>query len=112
MYCVNSFIIFYQREDRILKPYVIGLTGGIASGKSSVAEKMQQLGAGLVNCDKLAHGLYLPGTDCFNKIVEHFGSSILNLDGFINRKLLGDIVFNDKVFSVSYSTVFIIYMIL
>ncbi|XP_071568849.1 bifunctional coenzyme A synthase isoform X2 [Temnothorax nylanderi] len=84
------------REGRSLQPYIIGLTGGIASGKSSVAEKMQQLGAGLVNCDKLAHDLYLPGTDCFHKIVEHFGSSILNSDGFINRKLLGDIVFNNK----------------
>jgi len=66
---------------------------------------MQQLGAGLVNCDKLAHDLYLPGTDCFHKIVEHFGSSILDSNGFINRKLLGDIVFNNKVFSVLYSTV-------
>ncbi|XP_011864166.1 PREDICTED: bifunctional coenzyme A synthase [Vollenhovia emeryi] len=84
------------REDRVMQPYIIGLTGGIASGKSSVAEKMQQLGAGLVNCDKLAHDLYLPGTECFNKIVEHFGSSILNPDGFINRKSLGDIVFNNK----------------
>ncbi|XP_018392343.1 PREDICTED: bifunctional coenzyme A synthase [Cyphomyrmex costatus] len=80
----------------ILKPYIIGLTGGIASGKSSVAEKLQQLGAGLVNCDKLAHNLYLPGTDCFNKIIEYFGSSILDSDGCINRKLLGDIVFNNK----------------
>jgi len=66
---------------------------------------MQQLGAGLVNCDKLAHGLYLPGTDCFHKIVEYFGSSILDSNGFINRKLLGEIVFNNKVFSVLYSTV-------
>lgn len=90
--------------DRTLKPYIIGLTGGIASGKSSVAEKMEKLGAGLVNCDKLAHSLYLPGTDCFQKIVEHFGSSILNSDGSINRKLLGDIVFNNKVFNISYST--------
>ncbi|EGI69332.1 PREDICTED: bifunctional coenzyme A synthase [Acromyrmex echinatior] len=83
-------------RPRILRPYVIGLTGGIASGKSSVAEKLQQLGAGLVNCDKLAHNLYLPGTDCFHKIIEHFGSFILDSDGFINRKLLGDIVFNNK----------------
>ncbi|XP_012059274.1 PREDICTED: bifunctional coenzyme A synthase [Atta cephalotes] len=83
-------------RSRILRPYVIGLTGGIASGKSSVAEKLQQLGAGLINCDKLAHNLYLPGTDCFHKIIEYFGSSILDSDGFINRKLLGDIVFNNK----------------
>lgn len=73
------------------------MTGGIASGKSSVAEKLQKLGAGLVNCDKLAHDLYLPGRVCFHKIIEHFGSSILNSDGFIDRKALGNIVFNDKV---------------
>ncbi|KYQ56622.1 Bifunctional coenzyme A synthase [Trachymyrmex zeteki] len=83
-------------RPRILRPYIIGLTGGIASGKSSVAEKLKQLGAGLVNCDKLAHNLYLPGTDCFHKIIEYFGSSILDSNGFINRKLLGDIVFNNK----------------
>lgn len=83
-------------NDKPLKPYIIGLTGGIASGKSSVAEKLEKLGAGLVNCDKLAHDLYLPGKKCFHAIVEHFGSSILNSDGFINRKLLGDIVFNNK----------------
>lgn len=95
-----------------MKPYIIGLTGGIASGKSSVAEKMQQLGAGLINCDKLAHSLYVPGTDCAHKIVEHFGSSILNSDGSINRKLLGDIVFNNKVFNVSHFTVSIIIYII
>ncbi|XP_012224909.1 bifunctional coenzyme A synthase [Linepithema humile] len=83
-------------NDKALKPYIIGLTGGIASGKSSVAEKLQNLGAGLVNCDKIAHDLYLPGKDCFHAIIEHFGSSILTSDGFIDRKLLGDIVFNNK----------------
>lgn len=107
---------FYQSESeilrpRILRPYIIGLTGGIASGKSSVAEKLKQLGAGLVNCDKLAHNLYLPGTDCFHKIIEYFGSSILDSNGFINRKLLGDIVFNNKVLGVSYSIIFIMYVI-
>ncbi|KAL0131572.1 hypothetical protein PUN28_002838 [Cardiocondyla obscurior] len=84
------------KTNRSLQPYIIGLTGGIASGKSSVAEKMEQLGASLVNCDTIAHNLYLPGTECFQKIVELFGSSILNSDGFINRKLLGGIVFNNK----------------
>ncbi|EZA48353.1 hypothetical protein DMN91_008338 [Ooceraea biroi] len=85
-----------RTDGKPLKPYIIGLTGGITSGKSSVAEKLQKLGAGLVNCDKLAHDLYLPGKDCFHAIIEQFGSSILNSDGFINRKKLGDIVFNDK----------------
>lgn len=58
---------------------------------------MQKLGAGLVNCDKLAHDLYLPGKDCYRAIIEHFGSCILSSEGFIDRKLLGNIVFNDKV---------------
>lgn len=90
--------MFDQRtEGKPLKPYIIGLTGGIASGKSSVAEKLEKLGAGLVNCDKLAHDLYLPGKDCYHAIIAHFDSSILDSDGFINRKMLGDIVFNDKV---------------
>ncbi|XP_014471293.1 PREDICTED: bifunctional coenzyme A synthase isoform X2 [Dinoponera quadriceps] len=83
-------------KDKPLKPYIIGLTGGIASGKSSIAEKLQNLGAGLVNCDKLAHDLYLPGKVCFRKTVEYFGPSILNSDGFIDRRALGNIVFNDK----------------
>ena len=56
--------------NKPLKPYIIGLTGGIASGKSSVAEKLQKLGAALVNCDKIAHDLYLPGKKCFDMIVE------------------------------------------
>ncbi|XP_015599142.1 bifunctional coenzyme A synthase [Cephus cinctus] len=83
-------------EGKSLKPYIIGLTGGIASGKSSVADKLQKLGAGLVNCDKIAHDLYQPGRSCFNLVVEHFGSGILNANGLIDRKALGNIVFNDK----------------
>lgn len=80
-----------------MKPYIIGLTGGIASGKSSVAEKLKKLGAALVNCDKIAHDLYLPGNKCFDEIVNNFDSNILKSDGFIDRKVLGHIVFNDKV---------------
>ncbi|XP_076621029.1 bifunctional Phosphopantetheine adenylyltransferase - Dephospho-CoA kinase [Colletes latitarsis] len=82
--------------DKPLKPYIIGLTGGIASGKSSVADKLEKLGAGLVNCDKIAHDLYLPGKSCFETILKTFGPAILKPDGFIDRKALGNIVFNDK----------------
>ncbi|XP_031846676.2 bifunctional Phosphopantetheine adenylyltransferase - Dephospho-CoA kinase [Nomia melanderi] len=84
-------------ENKSLKPYIIGLTGGIASGKSSVAEKLEELGAGLVNCDKIAHDLYLPGKRCFDATVKAFGPTILRSDGFIDRKVLGNIVFNDKI---------------
>ncbi|KAF7995113.1 hypothetical protein HCN44_004585 [Aphidius gifuensis] len=83
-------------HDKSLKPYIVGLTGGIASGKSSVATKLQSLGAGVVHCDKLAHDLYEPGKKCFNIIIDIFGSKILTKDGKIDRKILGNIVFNDK----------------
>lgn len=81
--------------NKPLKPYIIGLTGGIASGKSTVADKLEKLGAGLVNCDKIAHDLYLPHNSCYDAILEHFGPTILKSDGFIDRKALGNIVFND-----------------
>lgn len=83
-------------KGKPLKPYIIGLTGGIASGKSSVGKKLQDLGAELVNCDQIAHDLYVPGERCFNIIVENFGSSVLNAEGFIDRKTLANIVFEDK----------------
>ncbi|KAH0560570.1 bifunctional coenzyme A synthase [Cotesia glomerata] len=79
-----------------LKPYIIGLTGGIASGKSSVAEKLNSLGAEIVHCDKLAHDLYNPGQQCFNQVVENFGQQILTSSGQIDRKALANIVFNNK----------------
>lgn len=83
-------------KNKTARPYIIGLTGGIASGKSSIAEKLEKLGAGHVNCDKIAHDLYSPGKKCFNLVVEHFGSGILNPEGFVDRKALGNIVFNNK----------------
>ncbi|KDR23193.1 bifunctional coenzyme A synthase [Zootermopsis nevadensis] len=78
------------------KPYVIGLTGNIASGKSSVGEHLRNLGAGLLNCDILAHGVYTKGQTCYESIVQHFGKEILDDDEEINRKALGAIVFKNK----------------
>ncbi|KAL7305220.1 hypothetical protein TKK_0002605 [Trichogramma kaykai] len=83
-------------DNKPLKPYIVGLTGGIASGKSSVAAKLQKLGAGLVNCDLVAHSLYEPGMKCYKLIVDTFGSNYVNEDGQINRKALGTLVFNNK----------------
>ena len=84
-------------EGKQIRPYIIGLTGGIASGKSSIADKLQKLGAGLINCDLVAHSLYAPGMKCYNLIVDTFGREYLNPKGEINRKALGNLVFNDKV---------------
>ncbi|KAI4501903.1 hypothetical protein M0802_003238 [Mischocyttarus mexicanus] len=82
--------------NKTFKPYIIGLVGGIASGKSSVAEGLIKLGAGFVNCDKIAHEIYLPRTKGFELLISQFGRRIVDDDGFINRKVLGNIVFNDK----------------
>lgn len=78
------------------KPYIIGLVGGVAAGKSKMAERFAKLGAGVIDCDKIAHELYEPGEDCYQAVVNNFGVDILNKDKTINRKALGEIVFSDK----------------
>ncbi|XP_065206569.1 bifunctional coenzyme A synthase [Planococcus citri] len=78
------------------KPYVIGLTGGIASGKSSILEHLRNFGCGCINCDLIAHQMYEIGSTGYQFILETFGPSVLNEDGSVNRKQLGNVVFNDK----------------
>lgn len=73
--------------------YVIGLTGSIASGKSSIARRLEKLGANVVDCDKLGHLAYEPGTDTFTKVVERFGTDIVGSDGTIDRARLAGKVF-------------------
>ncbi|XP_029642104.1 bifunctional coenzyme A synthase isoform X1 [Octopus sinensis] len=77
-------------------PYCIGLTGGIASGKSSVCKHLQNLGAAVVDCDKLGHQVYIKDTPVYHQIVEYFGKEILASNGEIQRSSLGKIVFSDK----------------
>ncbi len=71
----------------------VGLTGGIASGKSVVGEMFIALGAHLVQADRLAHELMNPGEAVYNEVVRHFGREILNRDGSINRTRLAEIAF-------------------
>lgn len=75
--------------------FLIGLTGGIASGKSIVAERFVRHGAELIDADIIAREMILPGTDAHQEIVEHFGRGVLDDDGFIDRAALGAIVFSD-----------------
>ena len=75
--------------------YVIGLTGGIASGKSSIAKRMEKLGAVIIDCDKLGHKAYKPGTKTFSKVVERFGSDIVAASGIIDRQVLSQKVFGN-----------------
>ena len=74
---------------------VIGLTGGIGSGKSTVSQFLQELGAVVLDADKVGHEAYLPGTETWRELVAAFGEQILASDGTIDRKKLGGIVFSD-----------------
>lgn len=78
------------------EPYIIGLIGGIASGKSIISQHFEKLGAAVINCDKLAHEIYEPGTECHGKLATHFGNDILSIDSRIDRKKLGGIVFANR----------------
>lgn len=77
-------------------PYVIGLAGGIASGKSSITEKLKLKGAAVINCDIIAHELYKPGLPLNSTIAEAFGHNVITDNGEVDRKKLGSIVFSDK----------------
>lgn len=74
---------------------VIGLTGGLATGKSTVAAMFADLGAGTINADLVAHHGLRPGGACFKKVLKTFGKQILR-DGQIDRKALAQIVFRPK----------------
>jgi dephospho-CoA kinase len=71
----------------------VGLTGGIASGKSAVGEMFVALGAHLVQADRLAHELMNPGEPVYNQVVRHFGREIVNPDGSVNRPKLAELAF-------------------
>jgi dephospho-CoA kinase len=71
----------------------VGLTGGIASGKSAVGEMFVALGAHLVQADRIAHELMLPGQPVYNEVVRHFGGAILNPDLSVNRAKLAEAAF-------------------
>ncbi|XP_013374610.1 PREDICTED: dephospho-CoA kinase domain-containing protein isoform X2 [Chinchilla lanigera] len=73
--------------------FLVGLTGGIASGKSSVLQVFQQLGCAVVDVDVIARHVVQPGYPAHRRIVEAFGTEVLLENGDINRKVLGDLIF-------------------
>jgi dephospho-CoA kinase len=75
--------------------YLIGLTGGIASGKSLVSSRLAEHGATIVDADVLARDVVEPGTPGLAAIVEHFGPDVISPDGTLNRPALGAIIFAD-----------------
>ena len=76
-------------------PLIVGLTGNIGTGKSTVLRYLAQKGAHVVDADKLTHRAQLPDGPAYPAIVEAFGKEILNEDGSINRPALGKVVFSD-----------------
>jgi len=73
----------------------VGLTGGIATGKSTVGAMFVELGCHLIESDQITHQLFEPGQAVYAAVVKQFGNRILALDGTIDRRILGDIVFKD-----------------
>jgi dephospho-CoA kinase len=76
---------------------VIGLTGGIASGKSMVASRLMQLGARIIDADLIARQLTEPGSEVLREISRMFGSQYLDEQGNLRRKALGNLIFSDPV---------------
>ena len=74
---------------------VIGLTGGIASGKSTVAELIAAHGIPVIDADQLSRDAVLPGSKALSRIADAFGKQVLNDDGILDRKALADIIFAD-----------------
>jgi len=74
---------------------VIGVTGGIASGKSMVAQILREFGAEVIDADLVGHEIMEPGLPAYNEVVGHFGREILDNSGRVSRRVLGNIVFSD-----------------
>ncbi|MFC1903398.1 dephospho-CoA kinase [Chloroflexota bacterium] len=74
---------------------IIGLTGGIGSGKSTVSEFLAELGANIIDADKLGHEALKPDTKVWHEIVSAFGRQVVNTNGTISREKLGAIVFRN-----------------
>jgi dephospho-CoA kinase len=82
---------------------IVGLTGGVATGKSVIADELRRLGAVIIDADRVGHEIIEPGTEAYAEVVEEFGQKVVlstdgvdgNCNGAIDRKALGEIVFGD-----------------
>lgn len=77
------------------RPKIVGLTGGIASGKSTVSRVLRELGAVIIDADVAAREVVMPGSEGLARVASEFGKEVLLSDGSLNRKLLGQIIFGD-----------------
>jgi len=90
---VGNPAIWGSAADDLL---VVGLTGGIASGKTEVTTRLVALGAMVVDADQVARDLTVPGTDVFKRLVDEFGPGILGAEGGIDRQALAEKVFGNE----------------
>ncbi|MBE9529329.1 MAG: dephospho-CoA kinase [Proteobacteria bacterium] len=74
---------------------IVGLTGGVATGKSVIADELARLGAVIIDADRVGHEIIEPGTEAYAEVVEEFGPGVVLPGGAIDRKALGKIVFGD-----------------
>ncbi len=87
---LTAFTFHFCSSEIMLR---VGLTGGIASGKTTISHLFAKLGVMVIDTDVISHDLMQPGQSAYNQAVEYFGSEILNPDETINRPLLRKIVF-------------------
>jgi dephospho-CoA kinase len=74
---------------------IIGLTGGYGSGKSTIARFLAELGAAVIDADKVGHEVFKPGTEAWREVVATFGQGIISIDGTIDHRKLSRIVFHN-----------------
>lgn len=90
---------------------IIGLTGGIATGKSEASKIFKKLGCYVIDADKISRQLTTKGSDVLKKIVESFGTEILTKKGSLNRKKLGRLIFNNKGAKLQLERILHVYII-
>lgn len=73
---------------------IIGLTGGIACGKSAVSDELKKFGAKTLDIDSVTHELLEPAGELYEIYIQHFGKYIVEVDGLLNKKIIGEIIFN------------------
>jgi dephospho-CoA kinase len=83
-----------MQESGQRKPYILGLTGGIGSGKTTISNIFKELGVEIIDADEISRTLVLKDTLLFKNIVKHFGNHILNKAGELDRSALRQIIFN------------------
>ncbi len=97
-----QFPVAYKKLDEVMEkakgkgnPLLVGVTGGIACGKTTVSRMLEEMGAPVIDFDLIARQVVEPGTPALAKIVDYFGKQVLQPDGRLDRKKLSDLVFRD-----------------